>query len=78
MYDIWKLAEYRARLDKDNKIENEWREKNELEIISRIKNKIDILNNHEREFVTQIMDRERSISKEEIVVYMNNKMGIIL
>ncbi len=78
MYDIWKLTEYRARLDKDNKIENEWREKNELEIISRIKNKIDILNNHEREFITQIMDRERSISKEEIVVYMNDKMGIIL
>lgn len=76
MYDVWKLIEYRNHLDKDNKIEKQWLEKNELEIINCIKEKIDILSNNEREFITQIMDGERSISKDVIIVYINNKMGI--
>jgi len=76
MYDIWKLTEYRNNLDQENDIENKWLQKNESELIGQIKNKIDTLNNDEKDFIFEIIDEKISISRDEIVEYMNEKLGI--
>jgi len=76
MYDIWKLIEYRIYLDKNSDIEREWLEENERKIIISIQENIDTLNDDEKDFVFDIIDEKMDISKEEIVIYMNEKIAI--
>ena len=76
MYDIWKLTEYRSSLDAEDEIENKWLQKVELELVGQIKNKIDLVSSDEKDFIFEVIEESVSISKEEIVVYMNEKLGI--
>ncbi len=78
MYDVWRLIEYHSHLDRDNEIENEWLKENEFEIISRIREKLNILNSDDKSFVFGIIDEKIKISKDEIVEYMNEKIKIEL
>jgi len=76
MYDIWKLTEYRSNLDAKNEIENKWLQKVKLELVGQIKEKIDLVGSDEKDYILEVIEERVSISKEEIVVYMNEKLGI--
>lgn len=78
MHDIWRLTEYRNHLDKNNDIENEWLEENEIEIIARIKKSIDALNAEDKSLIFEIIDEKKELSKNEIIKYMNEKIGILI
>jgi hypothetical protein len=76
MFDIWKLMEYRNNLDKNNEIENKWLQENKKNIIHSIGEKLEELNSNEQIFISQIIDAERDISKDEIIDLMNKKIGL--
>ena len=78
MHDIWRLTEYRNHLDKNNDIENEWLAENEVEIIARIKKSIDALNAEDKSLIFEIIDEKKELSKNEIIKYMNEKIGILI
>lgn len=74
MFDIWRLTEYRNRLDRDSEIENKWLQKNEIEIKNKIGKVIDKLRADEQIFITQILDGKKNILKDEIIEIMEKKL----
>jgi len=76
MYDVWKLLEYRNQLNKNSAIENKWLEELKIEISKNIIERINLIDSDEKDFILEIINENISISKNEIVIYMNKRIGV--
>lgn len=78
LFDIWKLVEYREKLNINFKNEKEWLAKIEKEYSDKIKTKMNEETKESEEFIYGVLDNKVDITKEKILDLMNAIMEINL
>lgn len=76
LFDIWKLIEYREKLDINSKIEKDWLTKLEREYSYKIKSKMNDDMKDYQEFIYSVLDNKIRISKENILKLLNESLGL--
>jgi len=76
MFCVWKLSEYRNRLNKKNDIENRWLEENEKEFKLKIENhlsQVEITSDF-KDYIEEFVENKLSINNEIIVNHLNDHL----
>lgn len=80
MFNIWKLQEYRQRLNKENPIEHDWLNEIESEYqesIVKHLDKIMTIDGNLQQLIKEFMLENRTFEKDEIVEYLNERVQVI-